>query len=197
MGRASKKSFDYFNNLVLLQRQLEDLTQECDALKAENAALVDRHNRESHNTASHEAMAYDALDQELTRAMLDRVELMKERDALKAENERLRKELDGKDKLLDEVRDTLTNYGYDMGEVERLRNSNSRLRKAVNWMRGCFDPETWEYKRATAVLEEEKCCVTSNYRGQDYPHLEPGCCGRPTEELAWSVSNEKATEEEK
>jgi len=41
-------------------------------------------------------------------------------------------------------------------EVERLRNSNSRLRKAVNWMRGCFDQESWEYKRATVVLEEEK-----------------------------------------
>jgi hypothetical protein len=54
-------------------------------------------------------------------------------------------------------------------EVERLREMNdrqydelvererriTRLRKAVNWLRGCFDRESWEYKRATAVLDEE------------------------------------------
>jgi hypothetical protein len=26
-----------------------------------------------------------------------------------------------------------------------------------------------------------RCCVSTSYRGQDTPHLEAGCCGRPSE----------------
>jgi hypothetical protein len=43
------------------------LKAELERLRAENASLVDRHNRESHGTASHEALAYDQLMAELER----------------------------------------------------------------------------------------------------------------------------------
>ncbi len=96
--------------------------------------------------------------------------LLLECDALKAEVERLRNvEMEAESIVLNTAnleaeRGTLKaeaakweRKSLDLIIVnETLEARVSRLRKAVNWMRGCFNPETWEYKRATAVLEEEK-----------------------------------------
>jgi transposase len=71
---------------------------------------------------------------------------------LRKENEILREANQGQDA---ERIGVMNQRNQAWAEVERLRNRVTRLRKALNWMRGCFDPESWEYKRATVVLDEE------------------------------------------
>ncbi len=127
-------------------KHADELEVEVERLRAGNAALTDRHNRESHGTASHEAMAYDALKERVL--YYEKMSGLNYSRFLGAEEER--------NALKAMHQENMQMLEESAAEVERLRNSNSRLRKAVNWMRGCFDHETWEYKRATAVLEEEK-----------------------------------------
>jgi seryl-tRNA synthetase len=91
-------------------------------------------------------------------------------EELEAENERLREQSDDQLRAEKELAEEIERLrGIEQqneaqlrldaeelrAEVERLRNRVTRLRKAVNWLRGCFDPESWEYKRATVVLDEE------------------------------------------
>jgi chromosome segregation ATPase len=111
----------------------------------------------------------DSYYDEWTEAEREVNDLKEDKRLLKQEVKRLREELslmnqhmhedeDEVDRLqrqLSACKDIDKELGVLRETVERLYISNSRYRKAVNWMRGCFDKESWEYKRATAVLEEE------------------------------------------
>lgn len=109
------------------------------------------------------------------------VGLVRERDEARAEIERLRAERDELvrayakttpeaevERLREDIALSALAAGHDQAENERLRRTNSRLRKGITWLAGALHEDEdhleatfrdcgyWECMRAKAVLDETK-----------------------------------------
>ncbi len=165
-GMAAEAEVERLRDALDAVDMLEDarsaydrVKKERDALKEENDRLKSMdlhsscHKREDALKARWTQLAadLDVHEDDLFESIKSNVRysymMREQRDRLESERDALKAALE----------EEVERHRVASNERDALKTRVGRLRKALNWMRGCFDPESWEYKRATAVLEEENC----------------------------------------